>query len=113
MSSSVGSVGSGTQNQERSGHHATAEELRPLDIVHTLHVVLLGCAIPFVVFSGHATIYPLMAFCVGCWCEVALQPGLNLSSRIIGAVGALMKTFAGLLIFNMCDSFDRGELHLW
>ena len=86
--------------------------LRPLDVSHTVHVILLACAIPFVVFSGHATVYPLMVFCVGGWCEVALQPGLKLSRRLVGMVGTFAKTFIGLLVLNWCDSFDRGELHL-
>ena len=108
------SAGMRTQGRDsRSGAaQATADELRPLDVSHTVHVVLLACAIPFVVFSGHATIYPLMVFCVGGWCEVALQPGLKLSRRLVGMVGTFAKTFIGLLVLNWCDSFDRGELHL-
>ena len=52
---------------------AKEEELRPLDVSHSVHVLLLAGAIPFVVFSGHATSYPMLAFCLGGWSAVVLH----------------------------------------
>ena len=72
----------------------------------------LAGAIPIVVFSGHATIYPLLAFCVGGWCDVALEPGQVVAARVRGVLGTFSKTIGGLLVFNLCDSFDHGELNL-
>jgi hypothetical protein len=86
------------------------QELRPLDVSHSVHVLLLACAIPSVVFSGHATSYPMLAFCLGGWCDVALEPGLSVAVRVRGALFTLVKGVGGLIIFSMCDSFDRGEL---
>jgi hypothetical protein len=38
-----------------------------------VHVLLLAGAIPFVVFSGHTTSYPMLAFCLGGWSAVVLH----------------------------------------
>ena len=89
---------------------AKEEELRPLDVSHSVHVLLLAGAIPFVVFSGHATSDPMLAFCLGGWSAVVLEPGLSSVVRVRGALFTLVKAYGGLTIFSMCDSFDRGEL---
>ena len=40
-------------------------KLRRLDISHTIHVIMLVIMTPYVVFTGHATSWPVFVFLLG------------------------------------------------
>ena len=87
-------------------------KLRRLDISHTIHVIMLVIMTPYVVFTGHATSWPVFVFLLGGIWDASMEPAQSGLIRAREIILALFKSAFGFVVLLICDRFNYGELNL-